>query len=106
LFVYSPQEGTAAFRLDNRVPEAIAIERRNELDRLQFDITYSFNKAHVGKTYDFIFQGETEEGLFGRIYSQAPVVDGIVHVDKVISGQGLSRVFIEDTNGLDLLGRN
>ena len=107
LFVYSPQEGTPASTMSGAVPIDLAIERRNELDRLQFDITKAINEGYLGKTFKALVSGESMDKGFleGRLFCHAPVIDGVV----LFKGKGLKTPFvdlkIEDTNGFDLFAR-
>jgi ribosomal protein S12 methylthiotransferase len=107
LFVYSPQEGTPASSMPKQVSFKVAVERRNELDRLQFDITKTINEGFVGKSFKALVSGTaTEEGfLEARMFCQAPVIDGVV----LFEGKNVNTPFvelqIEETNGFDLFAR-
>ena len=109
LFVYSPQEGTLASSMSHKVPFKVAVERRNELDRLQFDITKTINEGYVGKSIKALVSGKAtalEEGfLEARMFCQAPVIDGVV----LFKGKNINTPFvelqIEETNGFDLFAR-
>jgi ribosomal protein S12 methylthiotransferase len=101
LFVYSPQDGTRASTMSGQVPFEVAVERRNELDRLQFDITKTINEGYIGRSFKALIEGPGE----ARIFCQAPVIDGVV----VFKGKSGNTPFvdlkIEDTNGFDLFAR-
>ncbi|MBN1115175.1 MAG: 30S ribosomal protein S12 methylthiotransferase RimO [Oligoflexia bacterium] len=104
VFAYSEQEGTDAINMPRKVPAKLALERRNELDRIQFDITNLINNGHIGKTYPALLERLDGEKWNARFYFQAPAVDGIVS----FSGDptdGFVKVTVEDTNGIDLFGR-
>ncbi|MFH1223176.1 MAG: 30S ribosomal protein S12 methylthiotransferase RimO [Pseudomonadota bacterium] len=104
LFVYSPQENTPAALMKPRVPFEIGLERRNELDRIQFDITNSFNEGYVGKTFQALVCGRCGKDTEARIFSQAPVVDGEVIIKGDVKGSFVD-VTIDEANGYDLVGR-
>lgn len=106
IFVYSPQEGTPAFKMGGRVPSDVAIMRRNELDTIQFDITSNLNEGYVGKTYPVLLGGAEDGIRTGRIFAQAPVIDGVVRLSGRTSGkEGFVKVFIQDNLGYDLKGK-
>ncbi len=107
LFVYSPQDGTLASSMSGQVPFKVAVERRNELDRLQFDITKTINEGYIGRSFKAIVSGKAlEEGyLEARISCQAPIIDGVA----LFKGKSCDTPFvdlkIDDTNGFDLFAR-
>lgn len=106
LFVYSPQEGTPASSMPKQVPFKVAVERRNELDRLQFDITKTINEGYCGKTFKALVSGKTEDGfLEARLFCQAPVIDGVVLFEEKNINTPFVEVEIEETNGFDLFAR-
>ncbi|MEI6092936.1 MAG: 30S ribosomal protein S12 methylthiotransferase RimO [bacterium] len=104
LFVFSPQEGTLAIDMLGKVPLELAIERRNELDRLQFEITTALNDRYVDSVLPVLINCKTEGLIEGRIFSQAPVVDGVVRFEGKIKGP-FEKVLIEEVNGFDLIGK-
>ncbi len=103
IFVYSPQEGTPAFKMGGRVPMEVAVSRRNELDTIQFDITNSFNEGYIGNTYSVLLSGSEDGEKIGRIFSQAPVIDGVVRLSGLTkSNSGFVKAVIEESLGYDL----
>jgi len=104
LFVFSPQEGTAASVMGSRVSFETALERRNELDRIQFDITNSLNEGYVDKVLPVLVCGRCSDVNEGRIFSQAPMVDGVVTFKGRVKGPFVD-VIIEQANGYDLAGK-
>ncbi len=106
IFVYSPQEGTRAYSMDGRVHMDVAIGRRNELDTIQFDITSNLNEGYVGKTYPVLMCGAEDGVSIGRIFAQAPVIDGVVRLSgKTKGSNGFVKVLIEESLGYDLKGK-
>jgi len=104
IFVFSPQEGTAARSMRPRVAKKLAIERRNELDRIQFEVTNAFNSAYIGQKLPVLVTGEPVDGITeGRIFAQAPMIDGLVRIQACVKGP-FEDIIIEDTEGLDLIG--
>ena len=103
IFVYSPQEGTPASKMAGRVPMEVAVSRRNELDTMQFDITNSFNEGYLGNTYSVLLSGTEDGKKIGRIFSQAPVIDGVVRLSGSTKlNSGFVKVLVEENLGYDL----
>lgn len=107
-FIYSSEEGTAAAKLKDRVPEKIKQERFDEIMKMQQDISDEINRSFMGNTIDVLIdekiEGESDR-YTGRTEFDAPEVDGCVYV----SGKGLKvgefyRVKITDTLEYDLVG--
>lgn len=80
VFKYSPEEGTAASRFPNPVPEEVKEERRGILMELQQGISLKKHRGMVGKTLEAVVEGYARGGrsLGGRLQSQAPEIDGVV----------------------------
>jgi len=100
LFVYSPQDGTRASTMSGQIPFEVAVERRNELDRLQFDITKAINEGYLGKSFKALVTGKE-----ARIFCQAPVIDGVVLFKGKVGNTPFVELEIEETNGYDLFAR-
>lgn len=110
-FTYSREPGTAAFSYGVFPGLVYALKKRlvqRRLDRIlevQQHITGSRVSRYLGKTYRvFVEERIKGESLFlGRIYAQAPEVDGltVVHADGLETGRFV-RCRIVKVNGLDL----
>ena len=89
VFIYHPEDGTPAALLENQVPEKVKEQRRNELMDIQANISANFLMQHVGKKMSVLIDGSEQNewpGLFsGRVWFQAPEIDGITY----ISGENL-----------------
>ncbi len=77
-FAYSPEEGTAAYRLEDNVSEEEKQERLDELVGLQQGISYSLNQAKIGKTYKVLIDRKEGEYWVGRTQYDSPEVDNEV----------------------------
>ncbi|MGI6077463.1 MAG: 30S ribosomal protein S12 methylthiotransferase RimO [Fastidiosipilaceae bacterium] len=85
-FVFSPEQGTAAYEMDDPVPEVIASERYDVIMSIQKEITAAHNKALIGKERSFLVEGVADDGIFyvGRIPEQAPEIDSMTYVASEI----------------------
>jgi len=78
VFIYSPQEGTPAKDLPNKVPLSIAHERQKEVTLLQNKISSLLTANFLGKEMKVIVEKYDEESKCGRTYRNAPEIDGVV----------------------------
>lgn len=106
-FTYYQEEGTHAYALGDPIPQREKEERKEELLRVQRDITYQKNLSLVGKSFELLVDGFDEEFGFvpvGRIYAQAPEVDGITYVesDKELKAGEVVKVMITQVGDYDL----
>jgi len=91
-FTYSREEGTAAFAMKERVPAKIAQERKQKIEDCQMLITEKNMDRLTGQTLDVLIEEQfisesdkNEENLWlGRLYCQAPEVDGAA---VIVSGK-------------------
>ena len=85
VFVYSPEEGTAAYEMDGQVDEGTAQERYHELMSIQSLISQEINESLEGKEFDVLIEGrdmEVPEVVAGRSYREAPDVDGQIYIEN------------------------
>jgi ribosomal protein S12 methylthiotransferase len=90
VFKYSEEEGTAAARMADKVPEAEKERRWQELMDVQAVISRNKNEALIGAIRQVIIDGvdlETGE-IFGRTQAHAPEVDGVVFVSNPTNTSG------------------
>jgi ribosomal protein S12 methylthiotransferase len=81
VFPYSPEEGTAAAEMSDRVDTEEA-ERRAELVRdVQSDIIDEFNESRMGKSVEVLCDGFDSQAVcyVGRSYAESPDVDGVIY---------------------------
>ncbi len=111
-FRYSREDGTTAARLKGQIPKAVKDRRYDALMGLQAEISYQKNLELVGRTFDVLVDEVDAQSIIGRIYSQAPDIDGATIIDlrnsdtkgqKVRTGDRI-RVKITGAYEYDLLG--
>jgi len=86
-FPYSPEAGTPAADLPNRVPAEAAAERLRLVQSIQDDITAQRNGAQVGRTLEVLID-MVEEGVpVARSYREAPEIDGVITLDRGTPGE-------------------
>lgn len=91
VFLYSDEESTSGYKLEPKVPYRIKVQRRKELMTLQAGISRKKNRSWIGRQARAIVDGHDSRGILGRLYSQAPDIDGIVriHGDHSLPGDFL-----------------
>ena len=80
-FPYSPEEGTPAAEMTNRVDTAEA-ERRAELVRdIQSDVMDEFNESRMGRSLEVLCDGFDGQAMcyVGRSYAESPEIDGRIY---------------------------
>jgi ribosomal protein S12 methylthiotransferase len=83
-FAYSDQEGASAFELGKKLSPREIERRRKHLMGIQRQISKKKKKALVGREFDLVLEGESEESellLEGRTAMHAPEIDGKVFVN-------------------------
>ena len=115
VFTYSPEKGTPAFDLPNRVPEPVKRQRYDRLMSRQQEISLQRNRAQVGRVLQVLIEGqgviEDEDGngtemiSIGRTYRDAPEIDGLVLVDGAFAPGSMIPVEITGAMEYDLIGR-
>jgi ribosomal protein S12 methylthiotransferase len=94
VFSYSDEEGAGAFALDSKVPDVEIERRRKKLMKIQQAISRRRKQQLVGREFDLLVEGPSEETDLlweGRTAMHAPEIDG--------------KVFINDFGALDSLTR-
>jgi len=112
-FAYSDQEGASAYAIQGKISAREIEHRRKHLMQIQRTISKKKKKALVGKEFDFLLEGRSEESdllLEGRTAMHAPEIDGKVFVndapDKLqpVAGE-FYRCKITDAHDYDLIAR-
>jgi ribosomal protein S12 methylthiotransferase len=83
-FSYSDQEGAAAYGLGKKLSPREIEHRRKHLMSIQRQISKKKKKKLVGREFDLVLEGESEESellLEGRTPMHAPEIDGKVFVN-------------------------
>jgi ribosomal protein S12 methylthiotransferase len=113
VFSYSDEEGSGAFHLADKVPSRTIEARRRSLMRLQQSVSRKSRARLVGRRFDLLVEGPSEETPLlweGRTQHQAPEIDGKVYIndfgpfDQLDSGQ-FYQCEITESQDYDLVGR-
>ena len=83
-FGYSDQEGAGAYELGKKIPQREIESRRKHLMAIQRQISKKKKKALVGREFELLLEGMSEESellMEGRTAMHAPEIDGKVFVN-------------------------
>jgi ribosomal protein S12 methylthiotransferase len=112
VFAYSDQEGAAAYGLEKKVPAPDIERRRRTLMQLQKQISRRRKKTLVGRQFDLLLEGPSEETDLlweGRTYMHAPEIDGKLLVNDCGDAQAEAGSFyrcqITQAHDYDLVAR-
>jgi ribosomal protein S12 methylthiotransferase len=88
-FSYSDQEGAGAFDMGKKLPAREIESRRKKLMSIQKKISRARKKTLIGREFDLLLMGSSEETdllLEGRTAMHAPEIDGKVFVNDYPDG--------------------
>jgi ribosomal protein S12 methylthiotransferase len=109
VFRYCKEDGTPAGEMGEQIPEKVKTQRYRKLMKTQQAISLRRNEALVGKQFDVLVEGYSEETdllLKGRFYGQAPDIDGVVLINDGDAAPGqFHRVEITEAHPYDIVGR-
>jgi len=80
-FTYSHEENTHAYSLEDDVPEAVKMQRANEIMAIQSQISWELNQQKIGNTYRIVIDRKEGEYFIGRTEFDSPDVDNEVLID-------------------------
>jgi len=106
-FVFSPEEGTAAEKMEGRPGKRTAQSRFEKLMLAQQAISRQRLTRYVGETLEILVEEEEAPGVYlGRSIFQAPEIDGITRFtsDEALTLGDFVPVRITDSQEYDLIG--
>ncbi|MBO6880700.1 30S ribosomal protein S12 methylthiotransferase RimO [Winogradskyella sp.] len=80
-FTYSHEENTHAYNLEDDVPEAIKMQRANEIMEIQSQISWELNQAKIGQEFKVVIDRKEGNYFVGRTEFDSPDVDNEVLID-------------------------
>ncbi|MGC1203637.1 MAG: 30S ribosomal protein S12 methylthiotransferase RimO [Flavobacteriaceae bacterium] len=80
-FTYSHEENTHAFNLVDDVPEAIKIDRANQIMAIQSQISWELNQQKIGQEFKVVIDRKEGNYFVGRTEFDSPDVDNEVLID-------------------------
>jgi ribosomal protein S12 methylthiotransferase len=80
-FTYSHEENTHAYNLEDNVPEAVKIDRANQIMEIQSQISWELNQQKIGQAFKVIIDRKEGNYFVGRTEFDSPDVDNEVLID-------------------------
>lgn len=80
-FTYSHEENTGAYALEDNVPEAVKIQRQQEIMDIQSQISWDLNQDRIGQIYKCVIDRKEGNYFVGRTEFDSPDVDNEVLID-------------------------
>lgn len=80
-FTYSHEENTHAYNLEDNVPEAVKIDRANQIMEIQSQISWELNQQKIGQEFKVIIDRKEGNYFVGRTEFDSPDVDNEVLID-------------------------
>lgn len=107
-FQYSNEEGVAAFRYPDQVPEAVKQRRYDQLMQAQQHLAEQINRQWLGRICEVMIDEPAPDDpavFLGRTSADCPEVDGVVYVNSAspLSAGQMVQARITDTYEYDLV---
>ena len=104
VFPYWPEEGTAAAKLPDQLPEKTRTRRRDRLMKTQQRVAFAANDALMGQTLDVLVDGVGPEGhTVARHPAQAPDADSVCYLAEPCDSGAIIRAEVVGYDGYDLI---
>lgn len=98
-FAFSPEDGTYAVNLPDRVEKSLMDERLGELREMQDTITARRRDDLIGETLNVL----VDSAGIARSHREAPEIDGVIHVSETLQVGSFVQVEIANAFGPDLV---
>ncbi len=99
-FMYSKEEGTVAYNMENQVHPMTKKKRYNKIMKLQKEISEENLKKHLGKNLKILVENE---GI-GRSYMDVPEIDGVTYIKGDAKINSFIKCKITGVKEYDLIG--
>ncbi len=108
VFTYSPEEGTPAFPLGDKIPEKEKQARMEEIMRIQSAISAEHNRTKVNSVIKVLIDSKEDDVFVGRTEFDSPEVDNEVIITSSETQPVIGnfyKVLITDSDSFDLVGQ-
>lgn len=108
-FVYSREEGTAAYRYKDQVHPSTKKRRQKEIMQMAMRISYANNKAHIGETMEGLvtsYNASKKEYTLRSYWNAPDDIDGNIYFqsETPLSSGDIVNVMIDQASVYDLFG--
>lgn len=108
VFMYSHEEDTSAYDIEDDIPATVKAERANTLMEIQQEISFQKNHDKIGQTLKVLFDRKEGGYFVGRTEFDSPEVDNEVLVDAAenyVRIGDFAMIEIIDAEDYDLYGK-
>lgn len=108
VFTYSPEEDTAAYKIEDDIPEEVKQARKEKLLDLQQSISEEINQTRIGEVYKVLIDRKEDIYYIGRTEFDSPDVDNEVLICGEQSDLQIGsfyNVLITKSDNFDLYGK-
>ncbi|MFP4104747.1 MAG: 30S ribosomal protein S12 methylthiotransferase RimO [Phycisphaerae bacterium] len=104
VFEYSPEEGTPAAGLEDRIPNEVKAQRAQQVMLTQQQIAFENNDAMMNQPIQVLVDGIDDQGrCVGRHYGQAPEIDSVCFLTQPVDEGAFIRTTVVGYDGYDLI---
>ncbi len=107
-FMYSREEDTPAYKMENQVTEEVKLFRQENIMSIQQKISLEKNLDTVGKILQVLVESKEGNQYIGRSYKDTPEIDGYIYIkskNPMLLGNFYD-VLITGASEYDLQGEN
>ncbi|HXW53369.1 MAG TPA: 30S ribosomal protein S12 methylthiotransferase RimO [Myxococcota bacterium] len=109
VFQYSNEENTKAYDFVDQVKKSVKERRFHEIMAIQRGISAVKMRGLLGQEIEAVVEGQSDEHEYlikGRLWSQAPDIDGLTYIssEKPVAVGDMVRVVITDSHDYDVSG--
>jgi len=79
-FMYSREEDTPAYKMENQITEKVKVFRQENLMAIQQKISLEKNLGTIGKVLKILVESKEGNRYIGRSYKDTPEIDGSVYI--------------------------
>ncbi len=108
VFTYSPEEDTAAYQIEDDIPEEVKQTRKEQLLDLQQSISEEINQTRIGEVYKVLVDRQEDIYYIGRTEFDSPDVDNEVLIcgeQSELQIGSFYNVLITKSDNFDLYGK-
>jgi len=104
-FPYFREQGTPSYKLEDDISPELKQERIQEIAGIQETISLQKNKEFIGKNIDVLVEGNGDGVSIGRSYRDAPEIDGLVMINKIIEPNHIYKTRVTGALVHDLIAK-
>jgi len=105
VFGYSDEEEADSYKLLPKIDPAVIDSRKISVERVALELQQTWEQKTVGKTYQCLVEASSGSEFIGRVWGQAPEIDGVFVGKGEVEPGEMVEVVVEKTKPGQLIGR-